>query len=170
MEYLTVLIIFVMFSSYFAYKLLEQKPVYLEEVKSEIYRSESYRLSEILTNDPGEPLEWYDFLTVEQVIEETSRLGLSNHTENKTNHVIEEKIVMLGDLCDYEDGYNIVKERLGASYDFSIIVTDLSREAPEETFGSVQCEPSSIGEVKSSIKRFISFGSGYYGEVAVSVW
>jgi len=163
MEYLTVLIIFVMFSSYFAFKLLEQKPVYLEEVKNEIYRSESYRLSEILINDPGEPLEWHD-------VGGTLRVGLSNHTENKTNHVMEEKIERLGELCGVVDGYSNVKKLLGASYDFSITITDLSRELPEETFESVQCQPSSVGDVKSSIKRLFSFGSGYYGEVRVSVW
>ena len=158
LEYLTVIIIFITFTTYYAFRLVEEEPDYLNEVKSEIYRSECYRLSELLINDPGHPLNW-DTLEIYQV----DRIGLSDHSENKTNLLSEDKIVRLGAVCQ-GNGYYDVKDLLGASYNYHISIKSVG-----DTFATVECGDYDKENVKSSITRLVAFDSGSFGNITVDI-
>ncbi len=164
MEYFIVLTLFVTFSGYFAFRLLEQQPTYLQEVQNEIYRSESYRLSEILVNDAGHPANW-DVLVGTADEDKIKRIGLLDDSKNSTNLLSEEKIDDMNILCSREGGFNTVKTLLGTSYNFSITITDMSR-----SLGTIECKPPVTEDIKSSIKRLVSFNSGNYGELIVQIW
>ncbi len=163
LEYVVVLIIFVIFSTYFTFKMLEQRPLYIREVKEEIYRSQSYRFSEMIINDPGHPTDW-DILV--GTIDEPSikRVGLLNHFENKTNLLSEDKIFAFETLCE-NSGYSMVKKLVGVEDDFYIMIIDETN-----TFETIECKPEEIGEIKSNIRRSVAFDSGNYGEIIVQIW
>jgi len=158
LEYLTVIVIFMAFTTYYAFRMIEEKPNYLEEVKAEIYRSECYRISELLINDPGHPLNW-DTLDLGQV----ERVGLSNHYQNKTNLLSENKITRLGELCQ-GNGYYDVKELMGISYNYHILIKSM-----EGTFDDVECGSYDEENVKASMTRLITFDSGSFGNLTVDI-
>ena len=157
-EYLTVLILFLIFSTYFTLRMMEQKPAYVAEVQREIFRAESYRLSEMLINDPGHPLDW-ETLPVGSV----KRIGLSDATANVTNLLNETKLSKMGQLCIAVDGYANVKSRVGAQHDFSLEYINSSG-----TF--YRCNPCVTCDVKASITRFVAFNTGDYGKIVLQMW
>jgi len=164
-EYITVLVLFIMFSTYFTYKLVEQRPTYLREVNKEMLRSESYRLSEMLINDPGYPNDW-NTLVGGASEANIKRIALLDQSENETNLLSTSKISGLNTLCLRANGYENVKRLVGAAHDFSILVIN-STEAPKVL---IDCKPSATGEVVASIKRLVAFGSGNFGEMVVQMW
>jgi hypothetical protein len=156
------MIIFILFVAYIAFQIMALRPAYLREVRNEILRSESYQLSDLLVNDPGEPLNW-DVASVK-------RIGLSNENVNKTNYLSVAKIVKLVSLCP-QAGYSTSfpqKFGIDQKYQFSIIVKNITSGLP-----LADCHPSSIiaaRAINTSIKRVVVLDSGEYGEVTVQMW
>jgi len=158
LEYLAVIVIFMSFTTYYAFRLVEEKPNYLEKVQSEIYRSECYRVSELLVNDPGHPLDW-NTLSMDQV----DRIGLNDHSQNKTNLLLEAKIIKLGIECQ-GNGYYDVRDSLGISDDFYISV-----KSSDDSFAAVECGGYSEESIKASVTRLVAFNSGSFGNLTVYI-
>jgi len=160
-EYLTVLTLFMLFSTYFTFRMMEQKPAYMREVRTEIFRSESYRLSEMLVNDAGEPANWQTLVGTggESSIK---RIGLSDESANVTNFVSEVKLSKMKDLCSAS--YANAKRMVGGGHDFSLVRIGTSG-VPETV-----CSPGAVGDVKASITRLVAFSGGDYGKVVVQMW
>lgn len=157
-EYLTVLVLFLVFSTYFVFRMLDQKPAYLAEVQLEIFRSESYRLSEMLIDDAGDPADWRAGTAG------IARIGLSDETANVTNTVSEAKLSAMKQMCADSAGYASVKSLAGASHDFSLV--RISSSGAAETV----CSPGATGDVRASITRFVAFDTGDYGQIIVQMW
>jgi len=156
-EYLTVLTLFIIFSTYFTFRMMEQKPAYVAEVQREIFRAESYRLSEMLVDDAGEPANW-------QTLAEggIKRIGLSDESKNVTNLVSEAKLLKMEQMCGAD--YAAVKRLVGGQHDFSLVRIDSSGVL--ETV----CWPGATGDVKASITRFVAFSTGDYGQIVLQMW
>jgi hypothetical protein len=58
MEYYISLTIFILFIGYIFFQLILRSPQFIMEVENERLRSESYQISELLVNNPGEPINW----------------------------------------------------------------------------------------------------------------
>jgi hypothetical protein len=160
-EYLVAFTIFVGFFGYFYIQVLKFVPEYLNQIRTQRIRSEAYQISELLVNDPGDPINWHLVGTVR-------RLGLSDETKNLTNFLSLSKINAIGDgtnLC--KPGYENVKKWLASDSDFSIIFT---RKSPSEAT-LINCRPSVTGvkAVNVTVRRIVFFGSGY-GELIVQMW
>lgn len=155
-EYLTVLIMFIIFSTYFTFRMMEQKPAYIAEVQREIFRAESYRLSEMLVDDAGEPANW-------QTLAEGSirRIGLSDESKNVTNLLNETKLSKMKQMCGAD--YAAVKRLVGGQHDFSLEYINSS--------GAFDiCNPCVTCDVKASITRFVAFSTDNYGKMILQMW
>jgi len=157
-EYLTVLVLFMVFSTYFVFRMLDQKPAYLAEVQREIFRSESYRLSEMLVDDAGAPANWRAGTAG------IARIGLSDEAANVTNLVSEAKLSAMKQMCTGAAGYANVKALVGASHDFSLV--RIGSDGAAETV----CGPGTTGDVRASMTRFVAFDTGDYGQIIVQMW
>jgi hypothetical protein len=156
-EFFSVLVLFVIISAYFSIRLAEVRPAYIKEVKRSVIRSEAYRISEVLINDPGSPMNWGAGGSV-------IRIGFLDNSQNKTNLLSEQKILRFNSLCNGGAGYNNIKNLIGAQHDFSIIINDKTG-----SIGTIDCS-AKVGESAAVIKRLVTFDSGNYGELIVQVW
>lgn len=157
-EFLTSMIIFVGFVAYFSLFTLSSVSSYLAEIRMERLRVEAYQLSELLMNDPGEPLNWNtNFLNAK-------RPGLLDHTQNKTNLLSKSKIDEFRLRCQLN--YESVKSKLGTDLNFLIVLRLEGSEAV--------CSPPIVPEKsKGSIARVFAYLDGAeikYGEMVVNVW
>lgn len=168
-EFFTVLILFVGFAAYFSIRLAEVRPTYIKEVRQAIIRSEVYRISEVLINNPGYPIDW-DTLVGTADEDEIKRIGLLDHFQNKTNLLSEQKITGLNTLCNGGAAYDKIKGLIGAEHGFSILLV----EKPSGLV-KIDCGSTQTGETVASIKRLGVFDSGGdgeldYGELVVQAW
>lgn len=168
-EFFTVLILFVGFAAYFSMRLVELRPIYIREVRQAIVRSEAYRISEMIINDPGYPLGW-DTLVGTANENEIKRMGMLDHSRNKTNLLSEQKISALSILCNGGAEYDKTKNLIGAEHDFSIILT----ERPSGLI-RIDCASPEFGENAALVSRLVLFDSGgdgefEYGELIIQVW
>jgi len=162
LEYLAVLTLFLVFSLYFAFRLLEYYPLHLKNVREEILRSDSYRLSEMMINDDGWPTNWetLPFASVE-------RIGLSDATEDITNLLAAAKVNALDNLCHtLGEEYPSVKRLVGAEHDFFLEINNTSGDGSLYT----QCGPLPASGSVSIIRRIVAFDNGDYGELVVQMW
>lgn len=157
-EYFVVLILFLSFSLYFAFRLLDFYPKYLENVEEEILRSDSYRLSEILVSDDGYPLDWEDY-GAHGGTSYIKRIGLSDQSMNASNYLSLSKITQMGVLCSSD--YEKVKSLLGIQHDFLMMVEDTGGSL------SMQCGASDLGEIAAAVTRVVAFNNGDYGKVTL---
>jgi hypothetical protein len=157
-EYLVAFVIFVTFVGYFSIQIMKFVPEYLNQIRDERIRSEAYQISEILIDDPGDPVNWNSFGDVK-------RFGLSDETKNLTNVLSSNKVSSFGGGCT--PGYDKIKELLSSDFDFSIT---LIQKSPSETI-LINCRPAvvAVRAINTTIRRTVSFGSGY-GELIVQMW
>jgi len=162
-DYFISLIVFILAVIYIIFQIIAMKPAYLNEIRNEILRSETYQVSEMLVNDAGQPQNWDT--------ENVKRLGLSSDV-NKTNYLSAIKIARLGSLCP-QAGYDSSFMRLlgvDQKYQLSIIVKNTT---PCSSAVLVDCHPSSqiaARTVNTSVKRIVGIDAGCYGEVTVQMW
>jgi hypothetical protein len=165
-EQIISLIVFVSFVSYIFYAVFSNVPIYRTETTNEELRSEAYQISELLINNPGNPVDWYK--TGKTLV----RLGLSNETENKTNYVSISKINKLDNTCyppNFE-GYETVRASIDTDRQLSISIQ--SRNCPSI---SIDCKPPlSIYRNKTSsaiIRRLFATDQGScYAELVFEIW
>lgn len=170
-EFFTVLILFVGFASYFSTKLMGIGPIYIKEANKAIVRAEAYRISEMIINNPGVPSDW-DVLVDIGEDDQIKRIGLSDHLQNRTNLLSDDKINNISVLCDGSEGYEEIKSLIGAEHDFLMMLTELTGELGELR---IDCGSTEFGENAALIKRLVVFDSENdgeldYGELVVQVW
>jgi hypothetical protein len=141
-------------------------PVYLNEIRNERIRSESYQISEILTNDPGKPLRWYADTN------DVTRVGLSDETKNKTNVLSLVKINTFDSECKKNsyNGYYNIKKWLASDYDLSITLIDKTYSSEGNVL--INCHPpapTAVRAINTTVRRIVSFDSGY-GELIIQMW
>lgn len=155
-EYYVSIIVFILFVAYLFFQLIVTSPQFLRESESERLRSESYQISELLINDPGEPINWPT-----QVVK---RVGLSSNL-NKTNLLAKEKITAFQSKCisDYEN----LRKLIGTEYYFSINLTNrISGEL------LINCKPpiAITKWTKASISRTVALDSNEFAELTLQLW
>jgi len=157
-EYLAALSVFITSVIFIAYQLIYFVPQYLNEVNDERVRINAFQISELLINDPGNPINWYAAPPI-------LRLGLSNESANRTNYLSFTKINSFNNLCNAQDGYNTVKNLVGSSENFTVILYDLSNLGPS----LIVCEPpiSYSSLINTSVTRIVTIDSGDVGELIV---
>ena len=157
MEQLISLSIFIAFVVYFFFQFFSLRPVYLNEVKNEMLRSEAYQISELLVNDPGYPVNWNANPSL------TQRAGLSDETANKANLLSPAKISAFNSQCS---DYYKIKKWIGTEDDFSIFLTDKSTGTLE-----ISCYNKTIVSqgINVTVRRVVAFGSSY-GELILQMW
>lgn len=162
MDVIIAMIIFVIFVSYLFFQLLALRPTYLQQIKVERVRAEAYQISEMLINDPGEPINWNASYV--------QRIGLSDQNYNLTNLISWSKVQNLSSLCNVN--YELVRGNISTrEYQFSIVVVDRDGGA------SVVCSPPVeviwMGVMNFTVKRIVgitTLGGIHSGEVVVRVW
>jgi hypothetical protein len=161
LDYIVSLIVFIGFVTYIFFQLLSYGPPYISEIEKQRLRSEVYQISELLVNDPGEPLNWnsLDFTNVE-------RVGLSDETKNKTNVLSLEKIGKFNQICTSENGYDKIKSKIDTEYQFLIQLINKSNNQY-----LINCTPPQLitKALKAEIRRTVVFGSDF-GELIVQMW
>ena len=118
-EYLASFITFIGLIIFIYFTYSGNIPGFIEEVNKEDVRSKAYQLSEILVNNPGEPIDWDNGATWPK------RIGLSDENFNKTNLISLDKVVLLQQGCNLD--YEKVKRILGLNKSFSIYVFNISQ-------------------------------------------
>ena len=161
-EFVASLGVFISFVAYIFFLLLRYYPIYVQEVESERKRLEAYQISELLINDPGEPINWENpAISLDSI----KRLGLSDSSRNKTNLISSSKVNRFNDICN--QNYEEVKKRVDSEFDFSLILLDLTHNNL-----LINCLPYKVVVTPSNItvRRITAFDTGGYGELIVQVW
>jgi len=163
-EYLVAFSVFVTFVAYIFFRLVNFMPIYREEIKDELIRSETYQISELLINDPGDPVNWNSLIGVSE--NQIKRIGLSDSSKSKTNFLSVDKINALRAKCPVGGYGNELKNWIDTEYQFSLILTDKTGGVPP-----LDCHPPQVisKRIKASIRRVVAFDSGY-GELVLQVW
>jgi hypothetical protein len=166
MEVIVGMVIFIIFVSYLFFQILRLRPIYIQQIKAEKIRAEAYQISELLINDPGEPINWD---TVDD-LHKINRTGLSDHSYNLTNLISWSKVEKLNSSCS---DYELVREKVGVKdYQFSILVSRIDGGVP------ILCYPPPetvrISFVNFTIERVVGINVGNNvivpGKVVVRVW
>jgi len=156
-EYYISLTIFILFIAYLFFQVIKISPQFLRELQAERLKSESYQISELLINDPGEPINWPSQANIK-------RVGLSSNL-NKANLLSGEKITAFQSKCNSD--YENIRKLIGTEYYFSLDLID-------KTSGVklISCNPpiSVIKKMKSSISRIVALDSNKFGELTLQLW
>ena len=156
-EYYISLTIFILFVGYIFFQLIVLSPQYKLELQTERLRSESYQISELLINDPGEPTDWY------MDIDTAKRVGLSSNLD-KTNLLSEDKIYAFQSACsDYEN----LRKLLGTENE---ILIELINITSGEKIISCESPISVTKQTKISITRIVALDSDNMGELTLQMW
>jgi len=157
-EYYLSIFIFVIFIIYIILQVVYTLPNYELKIKEQQLKSEAYQLSEMLVNDPGEPINWN--------ITHVKRVGLSDETKNKTNLLSIQKIRNLSLYCS--SNYQDLCDKLGIiDYQFALNITDVKTNSL-----LVNCHPPQIisRRQKERITRIAAINSTDYVEIILEVW
>jgi len=159
-EYYASLIIFILFVGYIFFQLITTSPHFIREAKNERLRIEAYQISELLINDPGEPIDWN--LPTETV----KRFGLSSNS-NKTNLLDMNKIIAFNDSCN--TNYKNVRSLIDTEYYFSI---NLNKTSGEKIENLIDCKPkiNVTKQMKVSLSRVVALDSNEFAELVVQMW
>jgi len=143
-EFYFAIIAFIAVVVYFFFQLVEYYPSYLYQMKYEILKSEAWQLSEMLINDPGEPINWKTSGTIK-------RLGLNDETKNQTNLISYEKAAAFNVLCNLD--YKKTLELLGTNYTLSVYLVDNAGNV------IISCSHPSTGLFTINITRIVAIHS-----------
>lgn len=158
-EYLIGLTIFIISVIYIAFQLVGFAPEYLNAVNNEKIRIDTYQISELLANDPGNPINWYSSSPI-------YRMGLSNENRNVTNFLSLQKIIAFNNYCNAPGGYDNIKRNISSTESFSIFL--FNRTGNSGTI-LIKCEPSDIfsSSLNTTIRRIVAIDSNDIGELIV---
>jgi hypothetical protein len=157
-DYIISLIIFISIAAYIFLRTASYTPPYINQIKVQRLKAEAYQISELLINDPGQPLDWNPA--------NVERVGLSDHTKNETNFLSSNKITAFSEICTNSIGYDTMKSKIDTDYQFNITLKD-------RVTGNIliKCFPPQIvgKATKAEIRRIVAFDSSY-GELIVQLW
>jgi len=149
---------FVLVVVYLFFELLKQYPTYLNQVQYETLKAETYQLSEILVNDPGEPINWN--LNPNNL----KRIGLNDETQNKTNLISKVKADTFNTLCNLNPKQ--IQKWLDTDHSFAVYLKD------NEGNVLISCSNLIGSQYVVSIKRVVAINNGgkiNYGELILQL-
>ena len=163
-EFYFAFLIFVIFVAYIVFQIIVRNPNYAIQVGAQSIRLNAWRVSELLVNDNGEPMNWPTSLNP------TKRLGLSDETANKTNMLSSEKIAAFISRCF--SNYQETKDLLGLDTNAQMIVTisNIATNSPPMICTPQASEIISKGTEVVSITRIAAVNDGTYANITVTVW
>lgn len=143
-------------------------PNFLVEVKKENSRSEAYQISEILLNNPGEPINW-DKVPLDRV----KRLGLSDEVQNRQNLLSGSKIFAFNNTCN--TNYLLTQKLIGLNTSFYVYFYRIKDSGERELL--INCRPPLAlikeTEINTTISRISGVvntdGTKFIGELMVAV-
>ncbi len=150
LEYMISFGIFIGVISFIYMSYIGNIPKFVDEVEKESIRSETYQISELLINDPGEPPNWN--------LGNVKRIGLQNQVQNKQNLIDRAKINILYNCAtQYQD----FKNKIGTTRDFSLAIFDINTVNGGRTL-LYSCSPPQIIKttVNATVKRIIAYTDG----------
>jgi hypothetical protein len=159
-EYLASLVLFLTAVIFIALQLINFVPQYLTEINNQRIKINAYQISELLVNDPGNPINWY------QPSSKILRMGLSSESVNKTDYLSLQKITAFNSYCNAAGGYNNIKNNIGAVSNFAILLFN-------RTAGSgnllIVCQPPELfsSSINTTIRRIVAIDSNDIGELIV---
>jgi hypothetical protein len=132
----------------------------MNELKNENLRIETYQLSELLVNDPGQPANWTKVPSAQVM-----RIGLSSEIMNVTNYLSKDKINAFNTNCSSD--YDRIRRLVGTEYNFLITINDTNQGLTLAT-----CKPtvSSYSGTNVSISRIVAFDDGSFGNLNIWLW
>jgi hypothetical protein len=151
-EQFAALALFIFSISFLIYQLLSYYPTYVNEVRRQTLISETYQTSEILTNDVGEPANWYSI-----PLDNVKRIGLLNETINITNVVSILKVFKANETCNTD--YARFKKLLDLKNDINFVVYLEGRVLANCSYP--------FGEKVAKVLRIVSFDNRSYGELII---
>jgi hypothetical protein len=135
-------------------------PRFVEEVNKENTRSKAYQLSEILINDPGQPMNWNN-LPKNQI----KRIGLSDHTTNKTNLILKSKIDKFHDFDCYTN-FKEVQDRLALNRSFSIFIFNITENGNRDLLFNCSSPVFPKTVINATVKRITALNN--YGNIELA--
>jgi hypothetical protein len=159
-EFYFALFIFVVFITFVAFQVVASSPNYLNQLQAQNIRLNVFRVSELLINDNGDPINWQS--------SSVNRFGLSDETQNMTNMLSTSKITVFASLCSSK--YDQVKQLLdiGSNMQMIVNIVDISTNTKLVTCIPPQTISKSTPTV--TITRIVAFNDGTYGNVTVTLW
>jgi hypothetical protein len=162
LDFVLALILFITISTYLGFHVLRIMPIYLEKARLELLREEAYRLSQLLINDGGHPLDWPTYYEL-GLYDDIKRVGLSNHSFNLTNLLSMSKVQALDQACD--EDYDYVRLWTGVDHEFSANLTDLDGNV------LLDCIPPRKGfEMRVGFRRVVALDDGSKAMLSLGVW
>ena len=157
-EYLAALVLFMTSVLYIAFQLVSFVPQYLNQVNNEAVRIDAYQISELLANDPGNPINWYSSTPI-------YRMGLSSENANKTNFLSLQKITAFDNNCKGSGYYN-VKRNISSRGDFVVLLFNRTANSGKLL---INCRPPSVfsPSINTSVRRIVAIDSNDIGELIV---
>ena len=163
-EYLIAFGIFVGTVVYIYLSYIGNIPRFVDEVQKEAIRANVYQISEILVNNPGEPVNWANAAT-------SKRIGFLNETANLNNFLSKTKILNGMGFC--RSNYNDFRNKIGTDKQFTLILFDINTQTGSRTLID-GCTPNiQKTSVNATIKRIFTYtesnGLIKIGEMIVQV-
>jgi len=149
---------------YFAYS--ANLPAFVEEVEKEDTRSKAFQLSEILVNDPGEPKNWNQSTT----INELKRIGFADHDSNKNNLILKSKIdafkTRWGGSCGAPSKFKEIQEKLSLNQLFSSLIFYITEDRNRQLL--LDCVPLNFPKtsINATVKRIAALNNSGKLELA----
>lgn len=158
-EYLAALMLFITSVIFIAFSIISFVPQYLTQVNNQKVRIDAYQISELLTDDPGNPINWYSVTPI-------FRMGLSNESVNRTNYISLQKINAFNNYCSAPLGYNNIKRNISAVDNFAIFLFNRTASAGNIL---ISCQPiiPFSSPLNNTIRRIVAIDSGDIGELIV---
>ena len=158
-EYLASLVIFLTAVLFIAVQLINFVPQYLTEINNQRARIDAYQISELLVNDPGNPINW-------DRASQIFRMGLSNETVNKTDYISLQKITAFNAYCNSPGGYNNIRNNISSVNSFAVILFNRTANSGNIL---INCNPPvmSSSSINTTIRRIVAIDSNDIGELIV---
>lgn len=119
MDFILTILVFITLTVYFLFYLLSQRNVSIINLGRERKLTKALAISQILVNDYGEPKNWEEIASVDNI----RRIGFLNESYNYPNYISKIKVERLNSVfCNDIDGYNKLKTLLGLNKENIIII------------------------------------------------
>ena len=158
LEFMVSLSLFFIAVGYTFISITSIKPEFLYYMKKERLYSKVYSLSQLLINDPGDPINWENPATA-------NRIGLMDERFNKTNLISKAK------AQNFCTSYEVFVRKMDLKNNVSIVIRDLENT----TNLNVECQPTTpvpLG-LEAALRRIVAFNDTTgmrYAEFIIKMW
>ena len=159
-QYLVAFVVFIGISTYIYFAYSQNVPSFLDEIRKETYKSEVFQISEMLMNDPGEPLEWSK--------SNVQRIGLSDDSKDKQNYISKNKMDILKEYdCLKVSDYEELKNKIGTYENVTIMIFDVNlNDGSRQSLFSCFPPHGFTTSIKSKVVRYATYDDAGTTKVA----